>query len=310
MMETIPMTIALPGIYPAFLTPLDSQHRFNPRVAEQLLQHLLSTDVHGVYVAGSTGEGLRLPVETRMALVETLMPMLPSSKKLIVHVGASQLDDVIKLADHAFLHGAHAISSLPPVGSAELVRVFYGRILKTSQLPLILYYFPKAVPSAFQDPQELIDVCEHPNVLGVKFTDFNFYLMQRLIKSGKQLFNGYDEVLAAGLLMGAQGGIGSTYNMMPEVYLKIYSAALQGDWEAARIWQSRSNSVLDILLRYPFFPALRAVMRYKGFDCGPLMSGENFASAGQHDQLIAELNREMPREIAELIQWPGIYDHK
>jgi len=47
---------------------------------------------------------------------------------------------------------------------------------------------------------------------------------------------------------------------MPQVYLQIYRAAQNGDWETARKWQSRSNAVLDILLRYPFFPALRAVM--------------------------------------------------
>ncbi len=95
--------------------------------------------------------------------------------------------------------------------------------------PLILYYFPKVAPSAFSDPQELIDICELPNVIGVKFTDFNYYLLQRLAKRGNLVFNGYDEALAAGLLMGAEGGIGSTYNLMPQVYQKIFQAAQRAD---------------------------------------------------------------------------------
>jgi N-acetylneuraminate lyase len=175
---------------------------------------------------------------------------------------------------------------------------------KHSSLPLILYYFPKATPAAFQNSQELLNVCDLPNVIGVKFTDFNVYLLLQLAKRGKLVFNGYDEALAAGLLMGAQGGIGSTYNVMPQVYLEIYRAAQRGDWETARQWQSRSNSVLDILLRYPFFPALRAVMAHRGFDCGPLLSGDAFISNAQRLQFLRDLNDNMPIEVAELIRWP------
>jgi N-acetylneuraminate lyase len=167
-----------------------------------------------------------------------------------------------------------------------------------------VYYFPKSVPTAFVNPQDLLDICELPNVLGVKFTDFNLFLMQRLAKSGKQVFNGYDEVLAAGLLMGASGGIGSTYNVMPQVYLAIYQAAQRGDWETARQWQSRADAVITILLRYPFFPSLRAMMAQRGFDCGPLMSHDDFESPAQKEALLEDLNRSMPTEVAELIGWP------
>jgi len=290
------------GIYPAFLTPLDADRKLVPKVAESLLLHLLSTGVDGTYVAGSTGEGMRLSINDRKALVETLTPMM-SGKKLIVHVGAPEVSVAILLANHAAKNGAAAISSLPPAGGPLQVRAYYEKLASESPLPLILYYFPKAAPAAFTDPQELIDICDLPNVLGVKFTDFNFYLLQRLVKRGNLLFNGYDEALAAGLLMGAQGGIGSTYNVMPQVYLKIFHAAQQGDWETARTWQSHANSVLDILLRYPFFPALRAVMAHRGFDCGPLLSGEDFTSPAQRNALLDDMDRNIPAEVAELIQW-------
>jgi hypothetical protein len=61
--------------------------------------------------------------------------------------------------------------------------------------------------------------------------------------------------------------------------------------------------VLDILLKYPFFPALRAVMARRGFNCGPLMSGQDFTSSTQHDALLDEMDRNIPLEVAELIQW-------
>lgn len=299
------MSTDLSGIFPAFLTPLDDSRRVVPAVAEALLVHLLSTGVDGVYAAGSTGEGMKLPPSERELLVETLARVLPQDKKLIVHVGASELKEAIRLAHHAAKHGAFAVSSLPPTGDAAEVREYYSALARESELPLILYYFPQAVPTAFSDPQELIDICDLPNVLGVKFTGFNLYLLQRLAKRGKVVMNGYDEVLAAGMLMGAQGGIGSTYNVMPQVYLEIYRAAQRGDWEAARQWQSRANAVIDILLRYPFFPALRAVMAHRGFDCGPLMSSDVFSSPEEKERFLKDMERNMPEEVAELIKWPA-----
>jgi N-acetylneuraminate lyase len=297
--------VSLSGIYPAFLTPLDRNLRLVPSTAEKLLHHLMDTGVDGTYIAGSTGEGLKLSLEQRRLLTETIARVLPDGKKLIVHVGTPSVSDALALADHAARNGAHAISSLPPAGDAVSVRVYYEELAKHSSLPLILYYFPKAAPTAFQNSQELIDICELPNVIGVKFTDFNVYLLQQLAKRGNLVFNGYDEALAAGLLMGAKGGIGSTYNVMPQVYLEIYRAACRGDWETARQWQFRANSVLDILLRYPFFPAVRAVMAHRGFDCGPLLSGEDFPSNTQRFAFLQDFERNMPVEVADLIHWPA-----
>ena len=297
------MTDTFSGIYPAFLTPLDGERNFAPRVAERLFIHLLAAGVDGTYAAGSTGEGLLLPVEVRKALVETLAALLPRGKKLIVHVGAKDVGVAVDLARHAARHGAHAISSLPPAGDRKTVREYYATLARESSIPLLLYYFPKAAPTAFTDSEDLLEVCAMPNVLGVKFTDFNLYLLHRLVERGKTVFNGYDEVLAAGLLMGASGGIGSTYNIMPQVYLEIARAAGQGEWETARMWQYRANRVIETLVKFPFAPALRAAMRHRGFDCGPNMSGETL-SEQQRKQLLAEIDESMAPEIKAFIEWP------
>ncbi len=265
--------------------------------------HLLGQGLDGVYVAGTTGEGMRLSLETRRLLVEGLMAALPPDKRLFVHVGTPEVRDAIQLAEHAAAAGAHAVSSLPPQGDAEMVRRYYQQLAAHSPLPVILYHFPKVAPHAFQKPAELFEVCDFPNVLGVKFTDFHLQLLQQLVKRGKLVFNGYDEVLAAGLLMGAQGGIGTTYNMLAEPYIAIARAAESGDWELARALQSEINDVLEILFRYPFFPAVRQAVRHLGFDCGPMMSGDDFASAASRATFLADMDRNVPPRIAEMMGW-------
>lgn len=279
------------GIFPAFLTPLTPERTFNPAMCETMIRFLLAAGVDGTYVAGTTGEGMRLRMEDRMALVETLAAAMPADKKLMVHVGATEKKDAFRLAEHAAKAGAHAISSLPPAGSEAEIGQFYRELASASALPLIVYYFPKVAPHAFADPQQLLDICDHPNVLGVKFTDFNFYLLQRLVARDNMVFNGYDEVLAAGLLMGAQGGIGSTYNVMPEVYRDIYRAAEAGDWEKARTLQKGVTAMIEVLLQFPFFPALRAVMESRGMDCGPMMNGDAFASREQKQMFLSAFEK-------------------
>jgi len=267
------------------------------------MAHLLRQGLYGVYVAGTTGEGMRLSLETRRVLVEELIAALPPDKRLLVHVGTPDVRDAIQLAEHAARAGAHAVSSLPPGGDAGVVRSYYHELATHSPLPVILYHFPKIAPHAFQKPEELFAVCDLPNVLGVKFTDFQLQLLQQLVKRGKLVFNGYDEVLAAGLLMGAQGGIGTTYNLLAEPYMAIARAAKSGNWELARSLQSDVNDVLNILFRYPFFPAVREAVRHLGFDCGPMMNGDDFASAASRAEFLADMDRNLPPRIAEMMGW-------
>ncbi|WP_263416467.1 dihydrodipicolinate synthase family protein [Terriglobus albidus] len=292
------------GIYAALLTPLTPDGQLNAPAAQKLLLELTSQGLDGAYVAGTTGEGMRLSMEIRKSLVEAVLEVLPAGKRIFVHVGTPDVRDAIKLAEHAAAKGADAISSLPPALDSQQVMAFYKELAQHSPLPLLVYYFPKAAPLAFQKPQELLEICDLPNVLGVKFTDFNMYLLNSLAKRGKLVFNGYDEALAAGLLMGAQGGIGTTYNLLGPVYLDIYQAVQQGDWETARSLQYDANAVLDILFRYPFFPAVREAVRHMGIDCGPMASGEDFASDVQRKAFIQDMDANLPKRILHRIQWP------
>jgi N-acetylneuraminate lyase len=285
---------ALDGIYPAIVTPLTSDGKLATEVLARLLGRLLAAGVDGVYAAGSTGEGVRMSLPDREALVSCLMSHMPKDKKLLVHVGAARVEDAIRLAEHAAKAGAHAVSSLPPKAEFPELRSYYRELAQHSPLPLIVYYFPEASPGAFQEPGELEEICTLPNVPAVKFTDFNLFLLQRITQLGKVVYNGRDEVLAAGLLMGARGGIGSTYNLVPEAYVALYRHTLRGEWEKARHLQQVLNELIATLIKYPFLPALKAALATLGFECGPVLNGERFQTATQQQQFLSELARVMP----------------
>jgi N-acetylneuraminate lyase len=285
---------ALDGIYPAIVTPLTSDGKLGAEVLARLLGRLLAAGVDGVYASGSTGEGLRMSLPDREALVNCLMSHMPKDKKLLVHVGAARVEDAIRLAEHAAKAGAHAVSSLPPKAEFSGLRDYYRQLAQHSPLPLIVYYFPEASPGSFQKAGELEEICMLPNVPAVKFTDFNLFLLQRVTQLGKVVYNGRDEVLAAGLLMGARGGIGSTYNLVPEFYVALYRHTLRGEWEKARRLQQVLNELIATLIKYPFLPALKAAMATLGFECGPVLNGERFQTAAEQQQFLSELARVMP----------------
>lgn len=260
----------LRGILPAAVTPFDDDGRFAPDVYARLLERLYTAGVHGVYVCGSTGEGLLQSREQRQAIVDRTMACTPRDRTVVVHVGAGSLEEALALSAHAARAGAHAISSLPPTSAqfsfADLQR-YYEALAGRSDLPLIVYYFPDVAPS-ISTAEQLETLCDLPNVIGVKFTDFDLFRLSNLARPGRCLFNGRDEVLAAGLLMGATGGIGSFYNLLPELFVEIYDAALAGRWEAARAAQRRVNELIRITLAFPLFPAIKQMLAWSGLDCG------------------------------------------
>jgi N-acetylneuraminate lyase len=259
----------LAGILPAIVTPFDQQGRFRAAPFEMLAARLYAAGVDGLYVCGNTGEGREQPVAQRMLVAEAAVRSAPPGKLTIIHVGAATLDDAAALARHAAQAGAQAVSSLPPLraGSSAEVLDYYRALAVASPLPLIVYHFPATspVPLVAADVRAL---CALPNVAGIKFTDKDLFLLWDLARSGVPAFNGYDEVLAAGLFMGACGGIGSIYNLVPESFVALYAATRAGLWVEARALQYAINELIAAILNYPVQAAVKALLELTGIECG------------------------------------------
>jgi len=258
------------GILPAAVTPIDEEERFQPAAFEALLGRLYEGGADGVYVSGNTGEGLAQPLEERERLIEAAVQSSPAGKLVIAHVGAWRTADAIRLARHASRLGAAAVSSLPPVGEYTFaeVRQYYADLAAASDVPLFVYYYP-AFSQAISSFDALAELLEIPNVAGIKFTGFDLYMLSQLKRAGAVVFNGHDEVLVAGLLMGADGGIGSFYNLVPELFVELFEKAAAGDWPAARAAQARINELIRLTLRFPMLAAIKKMLEWSGIACGP-----------------------------------------
>ncbi len=217
----------LRGIFPALVTPLNADDSVNLQSLERLIERMYDAGANGLYLCGSTGEGLRMQPEARQLVTEVVKKLSPEDKQIIVHVGADSLEKTLELARHASGLGVSAVSSLPLVGmSAEQLPPFYRAIASAASVPVVAYYFPGYTGYTLNFEQ-LAEICDIPGVEGVKYTDYDLYTLSRLTNQGVKILNGRDEILIAGLIMGATGGIGSLYNIIPESFVAALSAGIR-----------------------------------------------------------------------------------
>jgi N-acetylneuraminate lyase len=283
------MNNTLHGILPALVTPLKEDGTLNEVALEKLLAHLYANGCHGVYLCGSTGEGLMLEASTRKRIVETVKRLSPADKQIIVHVGAWSVSESYELARHAERQGAAAISCLRPHGASfdELVALYAG-LAKATKLPFLAYYFP-AYTGGPLSVDQLERICALEGVAGLKFTDYDLFTLSLLSRQGKLIFHGRDEMLAAGLLMGACGGIGSIYNVAPRWFVDLWEHCQAGRWTEARAVQDRINDLIRVLVALPFMPALKRTLTWQGVPCGAALAPRQPLTADQETRLITAL---------------------
>ena len=278
--------IEMKGIIPALVTPVNAAGEFQAKPFEQLLDRVYRANVDGVYVCGQTGEGFQLSLKDREAATECAVHCSPRGAQVIVHVGTPTTADAIRLAHHAAKAGAHFISSLPPVGNYSYpeIKRYYEMLAQASDLPLLIYYFPSISPT-IQSTEQILELCSIHNVIGLKFTDSDLFRLWVIRKTGAVVFNGSDEMLIAGLIMGANGGIGSTYNLIPGSFCELYRQASSHQWEEARRTQAKINEFLQAILRYPVHPVIKLLLSWTGIDCGTCILPRRELTATEQTEL-------------------------
>ena len=111
---------------------------------------------------------------------------------------------------------------------------------------------------------------EDDKLLGIKHTSQNLFELEMFkhLKRHLLVFNGFDEMLVAGLSMGADGGIGSTYNFMPHIILDIYNNFNKGDITAAQKAQEKANRIIEAMIPFGVFQMEKEILNNLGIPTG------------------------------------------
>jgi len=294
------------GIFPAFYACYDDVGEVSPARAQALARHLLSQGVKGLYVNGSSGECIYLSVQERKTLLESVMEAVGGRMTVIAHVACNNTRDSQELARHAQKLGVDAIAAIPPIYfrlPEHAIARYWNDISRAApETDLILYNIPQLAGVALTLPL-LAEMLKNPRVAGVKNSSMPVQDIQQYREAGGgsfAVFNGPDEQLAAGLAMGACGGIGGTYGAMPGLYLKIFDLTAQGRTPEALAVQDEACRIIAALCggKGSMYALIKETLRRKGVDCGGVrapLAPLDAADAKQAD-LCEKLIREAERK--------------
>lgn len=283
------------GIIPALVTPFDGGNDIDVAALENLVQRLLGEGVSGLYVCGSTAECHLLSPTERKRVVEVVCRTVAHAIPLVVHVGTISTDVAVELSRHAADCGADAVSAIPPFFypfSLDEIKEYYRAIAASTPLPVIIYNFP-ALTGVTLSAENAADLLSDDRVLGVKHTSKDLAQLQRMRSHFPRLtvLNGYDQTLLAGLGMGADGGIGSTYNFMAPRFLRLLKAFTAGDRATALRLQGEANDIIEVLHKVGVFPAIKYILGRQGINVGTCRPPFHSLDAGQTKALDAILER-------------------
>lgn len=279
------------GIFPALLTPFDKNYHVNTQVLCELVAYNRKKGVDGFYVCGSTAEAFMLTSKERLSVMETVSNCTEGKCTLIAHVGCISTTEAITLAKEAQSMGYDAISSVAPFYykfSFEEIKKYYFDIVNAVELPMLIYNFP-ACSGVNLTVDNIKEFLSDDRFLGVKHTSSDYFALEQFKTAFPQkvVYNGYDEMFLAGLSMGADGAIGSTFNFMAEKFIEIRKRFLENDMEGALWIQREANAIIQALCKVGVMQGEKAVLEEMGFDFGPARKPFAPLSGEQRKELIS-----------------------
>ena len=262
------------GIFPAFYACYDEAGNISPAAVRELTRWFIEKGVQGVYVGGSSGECIYQSKEERKVVLENVMAEARGKLTVIAHVACNNTRDSQELAAHAESLGVDAIASIPPIYfhlPPYAIAKYWNDISDAApNTDFIIYNIPQLAGVSLTVPL-LKEMLKNPRCIGVKNSSMPTQDIQMWRDEGAIVFNGPDEQLISGLVMGAVGGIGGTYGAMPELYEKLYACVKSGDLATALEIQNDCCRIIYKLCsgHGNMYAMIKEVLRLRGGpDCG------------------------------------------
>ena len=260
------------GIFPALVTPFTKNDKISEKALRSIVKKNIAEGVSGFYVGGSTGEAFMLSLDERKEILEIVKDEANDECIIIAHIGNIGTGHAIELAKHARIVGADVISSIPPFYykfSFEEIKQYYFDIIAETGMPMIVYNFP-ALSGVELTADRVNALYANPKVIGIKHTSQNLFQVERMKNENKNLIvlNGHDEVFLAGLNMGADGAIGSTFNFMAEKFVKIHKLFNENRIKEAQIVQKEANDIISTIIPIGVNQSIKYLLSLDGIECG------------------------------------------
>ncbi len=290
----------LGGVWPALITPLDENKNPNYEELKKLIDLQIEEGMDGLYLLGSTGQGVLFSEEQRMEITAKAVEFNNARLPLIVQVGSTTTQSSQRLAEHAASCGATGISAVGPIyyqASANNMGAalkHYRDIAAASDLPFYPYQLGD---SGFREGVAgfIKGLMEIPHLAGMKITTDNLVELRTIAsitKGDLTLFSGADPLMCHAALSGADGAIGTFYNLWGPECKKIRAAFLNGNVvKAINFMQTFHEVIMHVIPSIWSF--IRQGIKYRyGIEVGlPIHPLGNQDNTWSDDEVVELVNR-------------------
>lgn len=291
------------GVIPAFYACYDEKGEISPAGVQRLAQYFIDKGVKGVYVNGSSGECIYQSVEDKKIVLENVMKVAKGKLTVIAHVACNNTKDSMELAAHAESLGVDAIASIPPIYFRlpdHAIAKYWNDISSAApNTDFVIYNIPQLAGVALINSL-FAEMRKNPRVIGVKNSSMPVQDIQMFKADAGDdyiIFNGPDEQFISGRVIGAEAGIGGTYGVMPELFLKMNELVKAGQLEAAMPIQYAANSIIYKMCSAHgnMYAVIKAILKLnEGFDIGSVRAP--LAELTTEDMKIVEAAAQMIKD--------------
>jgi len=263
------------GIYTPIVTPHRDDHSIDRDRFAEVAEHLIAAGVHGIIVAGTTGEYYAQTAEERVELMRLAKDVIKDRVPLIAGTGAIRTEDSVWFAEQARAAGADAllVSTPPyavPTGRENALHAL--AVDRAANLPIMLYNYPGRT-GAGMDEDYLDRVGRSPNFCAIKESSGDINRLHLLARDYPhiQLLCGMDDQALEFFAWGARGWVCAGSNFAPEAHIALWRAcAVEGDFAKGRAIMSAMLPLMRVLEQGgKFVQNIKHGLSLRGIPAGP-----------------------------------------
>jgi 2-dehydro-3-deoxy-D-pentonate aldolase len=216
---------------------------------------LISSNVHGIYILGTTGEFMHFNLRERESHAATIVEHVNGRLPVIVGAASTATDDAMRLSRHAQGIGASAVTITTPyfwtLSEREVIGHF-SSVASAVDIPILVYNVPSYSGFNISNATLITLMREHENIVGViDAVDSNDLIHSRVnalreVNPEFRILSGSDGQILNLFELGGDGIFPATANIVPHVHVGIYDAFRTGDYQKSMTWYRELSQILSI----------------------------------------------------------------
>ena len=229
------MELPLRGIVPPMVTPLLANGSLDSRGLGNLIEHMISGGVHGIFLLGTTGEGPSLNHNIRKQLITEACALIGHRVTVMVGITDTSFDESLELAEHAERAGADILVVAPPyylpISQIEM-QTYLKHLAPKLKLPFLIYNMPSCTKLNLSI--DTIKKAKQLGAIGIKDSSGDLAYLHGIMTEFAtdekfSILTGTELHLPEVIKNGGHGAVAGGANFFPRLFVDFYEASSTND---------------------------------------------------------------------------------